>query len=110
MGRLAGRAFLSCNLLSTALKPVVVHAVGSTLTEGSAGVVVCSRVYVLFDGFWFAFQESSIARSEKEATLTKEAADSLRQTLLASPSTEVSTLKLFTPKLLDSAIEFVRKS
>ncbi|KAK2514916.1 hypothetical protein Q9233_014700 [Columba guinea] len=59
-------------------------------SEGSAGVVVCSRVYVLFDGFWFAFQESSIARSEKEATLTKEAAASLRQTLLASPSTENS--------------------
>lgn len=71
---------------------------------------MCSRVYVLFDGFWFAFQESSIARSEKEATLTKEAADSLHQTLLGSPSTEVSTLQLLTSKLLDSAIEFVRKS
>lgn len=68
MGRLGRRVFLSYNLLSIALKPIVVHTVRSTFTERNPGLVVCSSLYVLFNGFWFAFQESSNTRPEKEET------------------------------------------
>lgn len=58
MGWLGERAFLSYNLVSIALIPVVVRTIKSIFAEGNPGVVVSSSPFVLFNGFWFAFQES----------------------------------------------------